>query len=217
MPPAITWDTVENAIQAWVADISGLPGNKCVWTYQGGAQPVLPYIALEIGSPRGVGQPWKNKTYDAVTDELVTKVRQHQVAILTLQFFSEDIGTPGTTGREPIELLSDVVAGVDLHEEDLDAGGVGIGEITPVQYVSPSKNGILRGRSIVTVTLHLASELERRGDYVDRFKMTATVQAENGDAVDATTFWDPPAGSTDPAPLRSFSSGFSSGFEVMRG
>lgn len=206
MPAAISWETVENAIQAWVVAISGLPGRRCIWTYQGGKMPSPPYITLQIDGVRGIGQPWKKREYDAATDELVIKVTQHQTALLTLQYFADNAGTPGTTGREPISTLTDVMAGMDLYEYEIDEAGAGVGEASPVQYVAPSGNGILSARSIATVVLHLQAELERRENYVARWHTTVQAKDSAGATIDSRSFWTPRPSS--------FSSGFSAGFEL---
>lgn len=206
MPDAISWETIEDALHAAVVALTGIPGNRCIWTYQGGKAAASPYCSLQIDGIRGVGQPWKNKTYDAGADNQVVKVRQHQMAVFTVQYFADTPDTPGVIPRAPMSALMNFEAGLDLYEYEIDQAGCGIGEISPIQFIAPGGGGILQARSIVTVALHVTSELERREDYVARWQITATAKNAVGDTVAETTFWTP-------APS-SFSSGFSSGFEL---
>lgn len=184
MAPAITWEAAENAIQKWVRERSGIPGARVIWPYQGGPIPAKPYIALSIDGIRGVGQAWKSKV-DAPApqtagQELIIRVNQHMTATLEVQLLADmpesSSATAAADGRLAIEKLTDVVAGVDLHEDELDAGGVGIGEFTPVQWVGPGGGGILEPRAIFTVQLHLGSQLERYETYVERMLMTVTAK-----------------------------------------
>ena len=209
MPDAISWDTIEDALQAMVVALTGIPGNRVIWTYQGGKAAAYPYIGLQIDGIRGIGQPWKVKTFDAELDQQLVSVRQHQMAVFTIQYFADSAGTAGQVARAPMSALANIEAGIDLYEYEIDEAGCGIGEISPVQFVSPGGGGILQARSIVTIALHLASELERYEDYVERWKLTATAEDFEGNTIAERTFWTP-------APS-SFSSGFSTGFELGGG
>lgn len=204
---AISWDTVEDAIQAWVSGSSGIPGARCIWTYQGGPIPEYPYIALEIDAVRGVGQPWKKRidhTDPVAGGELRELVRQHQMGTLTLQCFCD-----AKTGSQPLRIIVDVMSSIDLYEYEIDEGGAGVGDASPAQFIKPGGGGILQPRAVATLQLHFTSEMEKRETYVERWKATVNVTDVAGDVVGSIPFWQPQT--------MAFSSGFSRGFDVVEG
>lgn len=94
-------------------------------------------------------------------------------------------------GDQAFRMLSDVIAGLELAVDDLDAAGIGIGPIEPVQQVpSPRPGNVLERRAITGLTIHLLSQLESRQTYVERVQLTLRERTIGVVA----TFWTP----TDP-------------------
>jgi hypothetical protein len=68
---SIAWETVENALRAWVAAASGLPDSptdrRVIWAQQAGPRPNDPWISLNVTSVLRVGQDWTDKKLNTFT------------------------------------------------------------------------------------------------------------------------------------------------------
>ena len=289
---AITWETVEDGIHAWVADTSGFDPSLIRWEYQGGPREI-DYIALEIVTVGKVGQDYIKHDnsptfgftadyttgvltgaqgmrtgigpvraanaggalptglssavdywsvavaadgsddihttisgpvlrrqpvpprYSAKTFKLATS-RANALAGITVDIADNGTGThtivpaPGAElrsralgmrtaklmihgfGQSAVRALVDVVSGLELHIAALDAAGVGIGDIDPVQQIPmPTASGgaTLEREAVTGVMMHLASELESRQTYVERVQLTLTENTIGP----VGTFWVPTA------------------------
>jgi hypothetical protein len=187
---SLAWDTIQAAIAKWVTAASGL---TAIWTFPGVAgvaavRPAPPYITMQLDVVLPVGHDWRT-VRDADNPqpgaELDIIWQGHRTSRLELQCFSVE-----GAGNAPLRTLVDVIDALSLHIDDLDAAGVGIGEIGPARLLSGRSGGILEPRSVVELSLHFASEVVGQTTYVERMNITATEPTIG----EVANFWvpDPP-------------------------
>ncbi len=76
MSDPVSWDTIENALRAWVLSASGFADDHVVWAQQGMPRPSDPWISLNIQSINEVGidwTDWENNPF-SFTDKTVSAV-----------------------------------------------------------------------------------------------------------------------------------------------
>lgn len=108
---AIDWETIEDAIFAWVVFSTGIDPTLVRWEYQGAPRAGEDYIALSIGDIRKIGHDWK--VYDGAPSFTFT-------ADQTTSKLTKVIGSTATphklqTGNGQLTLASTVTlpAGLD--------------------------------------------------------------------------------------------------------
>jgi len=196
---SILWETVEDALHAYVVGASGLAEMQVIWERHGGPRPDSPYIALSLDEMISVGHEWKRS--EVVGDQLRVRYAGHRTARLDLQCFATP-KPPANPGVSPVSILATVLDSIELYVNDLDAAGVGIGNREPVHYVPGDRGpGILEPRAVGALRIHLASEVETFRDYIERVQL-------NVHTADTVVLWVPDA------PSSGFSSGFSNGFGI---
>jgi hypothetical protein len=172
----IPWETVEDAIHAWVTAGSGLDASKVIWSQQGGERPKAPYISLRIRSIRQIGQDWlkiQDATAPVTAGSEIKHLAQGQREVgLSLQCFA----STAQSGMAAASLLESARASARLptiHQALSDAG-VGILQSEPVQSI----DGFLgdsqfEPRAVLELRLMLASEVSEFSTYIE------TVEIEN--------------------------------------
>lgn len=188
---AIGWAAIENALNRWAVAGSGLAAAAVIWSYPkgGGPRPTPPYLALSFASVRSVGHDWTDREIVAEPEEgreIRLVHRGPRVATLSLQLFADE--ATGETGA--MSRLHDTLAALDVHVDTLDAAGIGIGDIGPVQLVAGRVNTLLEPRAVAEVELHLESELERYATYIERIE--ASLELEPLDEIAVELVIDPP-------------------------
>lgn len=189
--PAIAWETADAAIHAWIVAASGLAATHVIFEDEKGKRPEPPYISIQIDDVLPVGSDFviKDDAPDPEDgEELRVRTFGHRTARLELQAFG-----PVDSGAAAFRMLVDVISALPLHYYDLDVAGVGIGGTEAVQRAPGRRVGINEPRAIAAVMLHLGSELEARGTYVERMQVTATPKNVAGDALDEVELWIPDA------------------------
>ena len=168
---AIAWDTVRDAIQAWITTGSGLAGSHVIWRGQRDAggnpmpRPAGQFIELKLTLLKQYGAgDWKAYEYDQPSNTLTLKTRGPRSAVLTATCYqglpTGGTGHPSTTN--PMAVLNDAMTatGLDTVGNALVAAGVGVGDIDAVQIAGGVVNDArFEERASVTARLHLASEI----------------------------------------------------------
>lgn len=172
---AIGWVAIENALTAWALAGSGLASGQAIWSYPGidAARPEPPYIALSFSAIHEVGHAWEDREFPEDPDEGAEIKRLHRnahVATLSLQLFADS--ATGETGA--MARMHDTLAALDVYMEDLDAAGIGIGNVGAVTLVAGRRNTLLEPRAVAEVELHLISELVSYVTYVATVQLKVT-------------------------------------------
>lgn len=170
----VNWSAIENALHAWVVAATNLAASAVIWGYTGAPRPTAPYIAMSLDTLGQIGHDWV--VYDdapaPVLDgaELRARARGHRTARLQLQCFAVE-----GSEHAAVALLDRALTGLSLYATALDAAGVGLGDVSPIQLVEGRRGSLLEPRAITDVGLHLASELEGRETYIERVQITLDV------------------------------------------
>jgi hypothetical protein len=160
----LSWATLEDAIQSWVATASGL---TTIWAEQGAPRPDDSYIALSA-IVRNVGQGWGTHEFDAGGDpgeELIETRYQVKELTLTLQCFEG--GATGTTS--PVAVLDHVMdsAELDAVRDGLSTAGWTPARKDPITKISGVIGGsVFEPRAIATCHGITSSELTGTATYI---------------------------------------------------
>lgn len=168
----VAWTAIEDGVMAWVQSSSGLTARHVTWDYWKGPRPAAPLVELSIPDDRLIGEPWRIK--DDAPDpapgaEIRVRSRGHRELQLVIQVFGDT--DSGNTSRP---ILSRIISSLDLFITSLDAAGVGVGDVGPIQMISGRKGGVLEPRSRCQVTLHVGSEVEGRTTFIERVQIKVT-------------------------------------------
>jgi hypothetical protein len=170
---SIAWDTVRNAIQAWITTGSGLAGDHVVWSGQRDAsgnpmpRPRGQYIELKLSLLRWNGfSDWRDYDYDQPNNTLTLHTRGPREAVLTATCY-QGMPTGGTgypSSTAPMAVLNDAMTstGRDDVYNALVAAGVGVGDIGILDIQGGTFDSArFEARAIVTAKLNLASEIDQ--------------------------------------------------------
>lgn len=168
---AIAWDTIRDAVQAWITTGSGLAGDHVIWSGQRDAsgnampRPSGEYIELKLTLIAWSGfSDWRSYEYNAGTNTFTDRLRGPRSLMLTATCYE---GMPaGGTGHpsstHPMAILNDAMTslGLDPVSDGLVAAGVGVGNVSAIDVPGGTfNNARFEARAIATVKLHVASEV----------------------------------------------------------
>lgn len=172
--PSIAWDTIRDAIQSWIVVGSGLSGDHVVWSGQRDTdgnpmpRPVGMFIELRLTMIKWAGfSDARWYAYDQPSNTFTQHTSGPRVAMLTATCFQ---GAPSggasiptnIAPAHPAVVLNEAMAatGRDDISMALVAAGIGVGSIESLDITPAIINTtLLEQRAIVTVQLHLASDL----------------------------------------------------------
>lgn len=170
---AIQWDTVRDALQAWITTGSGLAGDHVVWVGQRDTdgnpmpRPLGQYIDLQLTLMQWNGfSDVRRYTYDTGSNTLTLKTEGPRAAILTATCF-QGAPTGGTGEPSPtnaMAVLNDAMTAIGRDDvfDALVAAGVGVGSIDSIAVAGGTVNHArFEARAIVTVKIHLASSISQ--------------------------------------------------------
>lgn len=166
---SIAWTSVEDAIFAWVQASSGMSSEKIVWAHFENPTPALPFIRLEWGSVRRVGQDWKRFS-GAPVPSAGKEVRIQIGGMRQLELILQCFGSLGS-GNSSHPVMCTVMDSLDAFTYSLDLAGVGIGDVSPITSVSGTRAGNLEPRSRATVMLIVSAEVETTGTYIETIEL----------------------------------------------
>ena len=164
------WPSTLYAIRQWVIVGSGLDPTAVTFYGQNQPRPSGPWISLRLrddARPRG----WRNRI-DQGGDPVLQYVRGRFVATLDITCYA---GMPNPTNpntqRGPVQILGDVLASLELESVGalLSQYKVGTGTRDKIR----STDGVINTakyepRAIVSVQLHLTSELAELSTWIDQ-------------------------------------------------
>lgn len=168
------WATIESAVRAVVVSGTQVDDYRVFWDYHSQApRPAPPCVELALDDLKMEGEDWVE--YDDAPDptpgaEVRVRVRGHRTVSLTIQAY----GVFGH-GNTAFKILSRFISSLALTQTNLDDAGVGLGDVGPVQSVGGKKGGVLEPRARCRLELYVASELEGRTTYIERFHLEVTV------------------------------------------
>lgn len=181
---SIAWATVEDAIVAWLEGSTGL---RAAWNFEGGVSLEAPYISVQLNAYTPRGHDWKRyESNPSPTEgqEILVKAQGMRQATIIVECWGE--GRKGQTPAiNPLPLLAQAIDALELYVTPLDAAGVGIGEVTPIQLAGKAGT-ILSPRARCEIGIHLASEVQGFEAALDRVQITTRV----GDEIEVDT-WIP--------------------------
>lgn len=183
-PNPISWETIEDAIHAWITDGSCLAPEQVVWTHFKPPRRPNPFVRLELTEVETAGYDWRthHEPHNSRPgEEVAVRHSGHRVATLEVQVF-------GATDRGNVALpmATRIVSALNRHEYSLDLAGVGIGSQSSVSMVSGDRDGVLEPRARFTIQLHLMSVTESRETYIERIQVLV-----NEPVLGETELWVP--------------------------
>lgn len=167
---SIAWESIEDAVFAWVLASSGLSSDKVVWAHYENPTPSLPFIRLEWGTVVRVGNDWKRYS-DSSSPTIGKEVRIQAGGNRQIELIIQCFGVLGS-GNSSHPILCTVMDSLDAHAYSLDLAGVGIGSVGAVAFVSGTRAGNLEPRSRATVSLLVSAEVETFGSYIETIELS---------------------------------------------
>lgn len=164
--------TEELAIQAWVADATGIPGQRVIWWLQYGPRPETPYITLRLTDQNGVGRPWtdtvKNDDPTPGAAEVAYKTRSPGKATLSVQCAADSsIGS-----ESAVAILRNLQLLTPAHVLALNAAGVGVGSFGVASPAGGTLGTVMAHLAAMEVNLHLRAERTTTGTAIHRVEAT---------------------------------------------
>lgn len=201
MADAIDYATIRPALYKWVKAEAG--GVAVAWSRDGGIRPVGAYIEISLHGPRKVGEPWRKteSSPDPELGDLRIRIGAHEMIRVQLQCIADP-----KSGVDAERVLANVLRGIELHVDELNDAGVGIGQMTEIGYAGEGSSGVFEPRAVASVWIHVGSLVERYVGSIDRVQITAHVKDAAGEDLDEHTDWYPIE--------HAFDSGFDAGFEI---
>lgn len=177
-PP--TWTQVHDAIQAAVAQASGLPASQVIWKYQNFDAPALDYVAMAFSSLGVVGIDALVPSYDGTRpagQEIALTVTGVRELPLNVECFSASTAdSSDALSRAEIIRTSMVLPSI---RDQLAAVGVSAFDPQPVQYVPDVVAVGFRGRATMTVRCYVPAPLAQDlVGYIKTVNGTATISGE---------------------------------------
>lgn len=171
------WNAMENAIIAWIVAGSGLATSKVVWAQQSNERPAGAYISVRLRSIATFGEDW-----DVISDnptptagaEILRTTRGMRRLTVGMQAFAGVDGA-GTGATAPFGLLHGVAAAAEseIRQAALDAGGVGIMSVGPVQSIDGTLGaGLFEPRAVLEVLASVTSEMVETATYIETVEVT---------------------------------------------
>lgn len=171
----MTWDTVEDVLQAWIVAGSGLADAKVLWGEQGLNRPAPPYITCMVIDDEDVGQAIRSHEYDSggsAGAEIIHYVRQPKIITLSVQCY----GAAAIGSSNPTAILQNVKLAADLESrrELLNAAKVGIATISKIHRVPDIVGADPQPRAAMTVRFHTTLAVTETGGYIDNITAQGT-------------------------------------------
>lgn len=174
----VAWNAAtEKAIQNWVVIGSGLAADKVIWSQQDGPRPASPYIALRPASLAATGIDW----VDVVDSEAPTpgnEIEYHVRGPRIVELWMQCHGVVATGDQSPVAILESVRTSHRLPSvrKPLKDAKIGVADSTPVSYLgSTINNANFEPRAVMSVTLHLASDVSEPGTVIESAEITGDV------------------------------------------
>lgn len=159
----INWPPLEDTISAWILASAPIAADRLLWAGQNAPRPEPPYIVARMAAVRNIGQDWDELTYDGLFAQHA--VHGTRLVTLRLQAFG------GATGNaSALALLSSIVNYQRLPSRlaALNAGGVGIASVGPVQAIDGVINSAtFEPRALLEVTFHATSQVVETSPFIE--------------------------------------------------
>lgn len=172
----MSWTDVRDAIQAAVAQASGLPAASVIWQFQNADEPPLDYISLTFGNIKSLGQDFIQTTYNGGgtgVDITQTVYGTRELALEIACFSASTADQNDASAR--CELIKSSLSLPSLRTL-LAAQGVAPFDPGDVQYVPTIVGTGFRGRATMTVRCYLpAQTVQELTTYIATINGTASV------------------------------------------
>jgi hypothetical protein len=171
------WNAIEDALQAWVAAASGLPGASVIWDDQIGPRPALPYATLHLegGVTPGLFDEasWKaNPDAEPTTpgvagdgDELIFETTNQEEFTVTVGVYTD--ATIGPSSARAIAVK--IRAGLSLESRisALDAAGIAIIDRGTVQTLNLPRDTKTEGHAVFSTRLRIVDGTSETGTFIE--------------------------------------------------
>lgn len=158
----MTWTVVEDAIQKWLADATGIPGNKCVWVMQDATRRAKPFATLMRDG--GQDEPGTNETRiranldaDPDTDD--------PPADLILQT------VPQVEFTVSVQTFTDAVQGDTSAFRLLDIARNKLGQLSQLDAFETAGVAVVDRGTVQNLSTILETQFEGRAALVVRFRV----------------------------------------------
>lgn len=182
----IAWQTVEDALHAW---LNGATGLTTIWSDQDAPQPAYPYATLKIiaGPTKLSALDETRQSYDAgqaAGAEVGLETGGPREITLSCQVFTRQSAT--TPSSHPRDLLTRAQAslGMASYLAALRTAGVAVVEVGPVQDVSLKVDDSWSARAVMSVRFRLAASVTERVGYIATVDVDPTYTKPDGSSVD---------------------------------
>lgn len=170
MSAPANWEAVEDALQAIVVRLTGLPGERVIWETQGGPRPEGAFVSLRLDGTDSPGWEGERRQRDAEDPQpgadLVLEVAKQAESTLTLVAYS---GRDVIGDASASVMLRRVRNGLDLASvtEELDEAGVSIFAVGTVQTIPSFLNTGFEGRATLDARLRVTDGAEELDTWIE--------------------------------------------------
>lgn len=168
---------IQDAFIDWIAAAVDL---SCIWTRQNGPQPALPYLTLELGNFRSIGQD--ETSIDGEPEAPIVEGAEVELLSRGLRYFVLSINayakTHGTEDVDDAQMILDKVRaslGMDTYLVPLRAAGIAISSIGLIQNLDFVLADKFRSRAQMDVTVCVASNAVERVGYIEKVQINSEV------------------------------------------
>lgn len=178
MPPAITpidWNTIENALHAFVVAVTGFAAGKVIWANQKTPRPAYPYASMKkISGPSAVGIDEDRSTTGSFAGKPASlDVVGNREITMSIQVF----GTPNSISPTEhatayISALQSALS-ISLYNAPLAVAGLAVRGINPIELPDEQVADAWVSRGILDVRFGLVSNVRLGIDVIEKANIKA--------------------------------------------
>lgn len=186
----MSWEDIEEAMQAAVVDASQLAADKVYWSYQDYNEEDGDYVVITFGGAQTVGQDFIRRTFDASRpngqelreDVMGTREVPFQIEVFTSEIYGE------TAARQRAERIRTAMRLSGIRQR-LRRVNVSPFDPGPVSWVPDILAAEFRGRAVTTIRCYVpVLDCFSYVGYISRLKVRVTPSGWQGIPSGATSF-----------------------------
>jgi hypothetical protein len=171
----MSWTAIENALHDWVAEATGLAGDRVRFAHadQPRAQDGLPLASINILATRAIGLDANGHRYEPLApngQQIVMEASGTRETQVDVSFFSGAVGGDGGAR----DLAHQALTGLALESvrNDLRTAGVFPFDSGPVRWVPAITGAKFEARAILSMRFYYNDVLEERTTWIETVEVT---------------------------------------------
>lgn len=152
----VSWEDVENAVQAAVVAASGMDQDKVTWSYQNVNEPELDHVTISFGGEIMIGVDHIKTTYDATRpngQEIKQEIQGVREVSLEIACFTTT--TSGSAAARRLLELTRTRLRLDTIRYGLKQAGLSVFDPGPVNWIPDIPSARFRGRAVCSIRCYL--------------------------------------------------------------